>query len=92
MTRFLNPETSQPVRVYCSDTSDQVVVCVKRYPSIPLSYHQLQQLQYLLGVEPGLLDTAQFLRRELGDDASGMLKDASRREVLIEDEGAYYGV
>lgn len=88
MTRPLNPE-HQTVRVYSE--KGMAVICVKRQPSIALSYHQLQQLQTLLSVEPGILDTAAYLVRELGEDASERLKEASRKAGL-EDDGASYGV
>lgn len=77
--RPVNPE-SQPVRVY--DEKGVAIICVKRYPSFTLTYHQLQQLQWLLGLEPGLLDTASFLRRELGDDAVEKLTVASDKVGL----------
>ena len=80
MTRVINPE-SAPVRVY--DEKGMAVICVKRQPSIALTYHQLQQLQYLLGVEPALLDTAAYLIRELGpENASDRLKAASEKVGL----------
>lgn len=88
MTRPINPE-HQTVRVY--NEKGMAVICVKRQPSIALSYHQLQQLQTLLSVEPGILDTAAYLVRELGEDASERLKEASRKAGL-EDDGASYGV
>ena len=81
MTRPINPETSQPVRVY--NEKGYAIICVKRQPSIALTHHQLQQLQYLLGVEPALLDTAAYLIRELGpENASDRLKAASEKVGL----------
>jgi hypothetical protein len=74
--RPVNPE-SATVRVY--DEKGMAVICVKRQPSIALSYHQMQQLQYLLSVEPGVLDAAAYLVRELGQEASEILKQASRK-------------
>ena len=88
MQRPLNPE-HQTVRVY--NEKGMAVICVKRQPSIALSYHQLSQLQYLLGVEPGLLDTAAYLVRELGTDASEKLKEAARK-VGLDDTGDAHGV
>lgn len=80
MVRPINPE-SAPVRVYSE--KGMAVICVKRMPSIALTYHQLQQLQYLLGVEPALLDTAAYLMRELGpENASDRLKAASEKVGL----------
>lgn len=80
MNRPRNPEL-EPVRVY--NEKGMVVICVKRQPSIALTYHQLQQLQYLLGVEPGILDTAAYLLRELGpENASDRLKEASEKVGL----------
>lgn len=74
--RPVNPESAL-VRVY--DENGMAVVCVKRQPSVALTYHQLQQLQYLLNADPYVLDTAAYLIRELGDDASDRLKDAARK-------------
>lgn len=93
MQRPLNPE-SAPIRIY--NEKGSAVICVKRQPSIALSYHQLAQLQYLLSVEPGLLDTAAYLCRELGEEASERLTDAARKSGIDldnqEDEGSIYGV
>ena len=94
MTRVINPE-SAPVRVY--NEKGMAVICVKRQPSIALTHHQLQQLQYLLGLEPALLDTAAYLVRELGpDNASDRLKVASEKAGLGVDKegdnGCYHGV
>lgn len=93
MVRPINPE-SAPVRVY--DEKGMAVICVKRQPSIALTYHQLQQLQYLLGLEPSLLDTAAYLVRELGEEASNRLKVASEKAGLGVDKegdnGSYHGV
>lgn len=83
--RPLNPETSQPIRVY--DEKGMAVICVKRQPSIALSHHQLQQLQYLLSLQPHILDTAAYLVRELGADASEKLKEAARKAGLDSREG-----
>lgn len=88
MVRPINPE-SAPVRVY--DEKGMAVICVKRQPSIALTYHQLQQLQYLLGVEPALLDTAAYLVRELGEEASNKLNDAARKSGLGYDIGGDSG-
>ena len=77
--RPINPESAS-VRVY--DEKGVAVICVKRYPSFTLTYHQLQQLQWLLGLEPGLLDTAEFMRRELGDNAVEKLTVASDKVGL----------
>lgn len=80
MNRPRNPEL-ELVRVY--NEKGMAVICVKRQPSIALTYHQLQQLQYLLGVEPGILDTAAYLLRELGsENASNRLKEASEKAGL----------
>jgi len=87
-----NPEL-ESVRVY--NEKGMAVICVKRQPSMALSYHQLAQLQYLLSVEPGILDTAAYLVRELGTDASEKLKEASRKaglEYPSEDTGGAHGV
>jgi hypothetical protein len=88
-----NPEL-EPVRVY--NEKGMAVICVKRQPSIALSHHQLQQLQYLLGVEPALLDTAAYLVRELGSEASNRLMAASEKVGLgvdkESDNGSYHGV
>ena len=92
MTRPINPESS-PVRVY--DEKGMAVICVKRQPSIALSYHQLQQLQYLLSVEQGILDAATYLVRELGEGASEKLKEAARKvglEYPTQDTGDAHGV
>lgn len=92
MTRPINPESS-PVRVY--NEKGMAVICVKRQPSIALSYHQLQQLQYLLSVEQGILDAATYLVRELGEDASEKLKEAARKaqlDYLYGDNGGSHGV
>lgn len=86
--RPINPE-SAPVRVYSE--KGMAVICVKRQPSIALSYHQLQQLQYLLSVEPGLLDTASYLVRELGEEASERLKEAARKSGIGDGTGGEGG-
>lgn len=86
--RPVNPE-SAPVRVY--NEKGMAVICVKRQPSIALTYHQLVQLQYLLSVEPGILDTAAYLVRELGEDASNKLKEASRKAGLDDVGGSEGG-
>ena len=90
--RPINPESAM-VRVY--DEKGMAVICVKRQPSIALSYHQLAQLQYLLSVEPSILDTAAYLVRELGENASERLKEASRKvglEYPSDDTGEGHGV
>ena len=90
--RPINPE-SATVRVY--DEKGMAVICVKRQPSIALSYHQLQQLQYLLSVEPSILDTAAYLVRELGEDASERLKEAARKaqvDFICNGTGEGHGV
>lgn len=94
MKRLINPELNS-VRVY--GEKGMAVICVKKQPSIPLTYSELQQLQYLLSVEPGLLDTAAYLLRELGsENAFEKLKKASDKLSLEtykeDDNGSYYGV
>lgn len=88
--RPINPE-SAPVRVY--NENNMAVICVKKQPSIALTIHQLQQLQYLLSVDPSLLDTAAFMLRELGQEASVNLTNASRKAGLNDEfEGESHGV
>ena len=90
--KVVNPEHA-PLRVYSE--KGVAVICVKRQPSITMTYHQLQQLQYLLSLDPGILDTAAYLVRELGEDASERLRDASRKigfEYPSDDTGGAHGV
>jgi hypothetical protein len=77
--RPVNPE-SAPIRVY--NEKGMVVLCIKKQPSVALTFHQLQQLQYLLDIEPGVLDTAAYLRRELGEDAGERLRKASDKAMV----------
>lgn len=87
-----NPEL-QPLRVY--DEEGMIVICVKRQPSLVVSPYQLSQLQSILNSDPGLLNIANYLVRELGEDAPERLKEASRKcgiGLTVEDTGSCYGV
>lgn len=84
--RPINPE-SAAVRVY--NEKGMAVICVKRYPSMALTYHQLSQVQYLLGLDPHVIDVAAFLSRELGEEAELKVEEAAAKsglELAIYDE------